>query len=74
MERKFPDLELLPSSRIARAIGMHPDTFRRKIERGDGPPCVMFGGSRLFRLATVRRWIAEQESRSTATQPPKDLK
>lgn len=70
MARRTPDLRLLTLTELAAELGKHPHTLRKIIRRGEGPPAVRLGASHLFRLSTVRQWLADQEREISAVDTP----
>lgn len=47
---------------LAQQLGRDPRTINRWSERGCGPPTLMPGGTRLYNVSEVRRWLLKQRS------------
>jgi predicted DNA-binding transcriptional regulator AlpA len=52
---------------VSQATNQSTRTVRRKIKSGDFPPAIRMGGKLVWRLSTIRKWMAETETNQTGT-------
>lgn len=53
---------------LAKQMGVHPRTLERWHRERQGPPCVMIGRFRLYRVAAVREWLESREQGPTRSR------
>lgn len=66
----FPDITTPASLRSAHQtawrLGISREQLKTMINRGEGPPFVMIGSQRFFRVETLDKWLAARERKSLA--------
>ncbi|TIQ46730.1 hypothetical protein [Mesorhizobium sp.] len=55
--------EYVTQSQLAAALGLTTKTLQRYGQLPDGLPSLRLGGKTLYRVSTVRDWIAKRETR-----------
>lgn len=43
-------------------LGVSYSLFHKLVLRGEGPPSIKLGGSRLYSVVTLRAWMKEREA------------
>jgi predicted DNA-binding transcriptional regulator AlpA len=56
--------ELLTFREVAEKIGCSEYQLRVMINRGDGPPFVLIGRSKMFQPGTIKKWLVSRERHS----------
>ncbi len=57
--------EFVGSDGMEALTGIPAATWRYHVGAGTGPPSLKIGRRRVWRLSTVREWIAEQEAKAS---------